>query len=168
MNKDYKGVSSRPRESFIGIISAGFFFVLIGALFITMPTLFDNIFSFLRNFDIVTIPNTGIVFIAPIRPWTHVIVYRAAEQFSFIWGFFQIVILALRFIVRSPLGKMAETGSNIVFWLGAGYLIGTFLTGTTTLTVWFVFWSMIITLIGLSLIIRAIVLAVAAAVMPKT
>jgi hypothetical protein len=42
-----------------------------------------------------------------------------------------------------------------------------YLTGTTTLTVWFVFWAMVITLIGFSLIIRAIILAVAAA-MPTT
>jgi hypothetical protein len=115
----------------------------------------------------MTIPNTGIVFIAPTRPWAHVIVYSAAETFSFIWGLFQIVILALRFIVRSPVAKKAETGSNIVGWLGTGYLINIYLTGMITLTVWFVFWSLIITLIGLSLIIRAIVLAIAAA-MPTT
>jgi len=163
----HKGVSSRPRESFISIISAGFFFVLIGALFITMPTLFDSIISFFRNFDFVTIPHTGIVVIAPTRPWTHLVVYRAAETFSFIWGLFQIVILALKFIVRSPIAKKAETASNIVGWLGTGYLINTYLTGTTTLTIWFVFWSMIITLIGVSLIIRAIILVVAT-VMPTT
>ncbi len=163
MNEGYKEVSRRPKESFISIISAGFFFILAGALFITTPTLFDNILSFFRNFGIQEIPHTGIGFIAPTTPWVHVIVYRAAEMFSFIWGLFQIVVLALRFIVRSPVAKKAEAGSNIVGWLGSGYLINMYLTETTTLTVWFIFWSMMLILIGLSLVIRAIILALAAA-----
>jgi hypothetical protein len=167
LNELYKGVSSRSRESFIGIVSAGFFFVLVGALFITTPTLFDSIVSFFRNFDFTRIPNTEIYFFAPLNPRAHVTVYRAAETYSFVWGLFQIVVLAVRFIVRSPVAKKAETASNIVGWLGTGYLINMYLTGTTTLTVWFVFWAMVITLIGFSLIIRAIILAVAAA-MPTT
>ena len=150
--------SRKSREGPVSIVSAGFFFVLIGALFIYVPTLFESMVSFFRNFDLVTIPNVGIVFIAPTDPRIHVVVYRAWEQFSFVWGLFQIAILALRFILRSPAGKKAETASNIIFWLGASYLISTFLTGATTPTVWFVFWSMMITLSGLSLIVRAIVL----------
>ena len=164
MSEGYKEVSRRPGESFIKIISAGFFFVLIGALFVNRPTLFDNIVSFFRNFSFQPIPNTGIVFVAPTRPWAHVVVYRTAEQFSLIWGLFQIVILALRFIVRSPVDKKAETASNIVYWLGASYLINTYLTGSTLLLTWFVFWAMTITLCGLSLIIRAVVIAAASVI----
>lgn len=161
MSEGYKGVSRRPGESFISIVSAGFFFVLIGALFINRLTLFDRIVSFFGNFSFQPIPNIGISFIAPTDPWRHIVVYRAGEQFSLVWGLFQIVILALRLIVRSPVDKKAETASNIVLWLGASYLINTYLTGSTLLLTWFVFWAMIITLIGLSLIIRAIVLAAA-------
>jgi membrane protein YdbS with pleckstrin-like domain len=63
----------------------------------------------------------------------------------------------LRFVVDSPFSKKAETVSNLVFWLGASYLISTFLIETTT---WFVFWAAIIMLSGVSLIVRAVVLEV--------
>jgi len=89
------------------------------------------------------------------------------EKFSFAMGLFQIVILLLRFIVRSQVGKKAETVSNLVFWLGASYLIRTLLIETTRFTAttgWFVFWAGIIMLIGASLIVRAIILALASAV----
>ncbi len=86
--------------------------------------------------------------------------YSAVTQFSLIWGLFQIVILALRIVVDSPFSKKAETASNLVFWLGASYLISTLLNETTTVETWFVFWAEVIMLIGVSLIVRAIILAV--------
>jgi hypothetical protein len=159
LTEGYEGFSRISTERAFSIVSAGFVFFLIGALFVYMPTLFDNIVFFFRNFGIVPIPNIGIAFIAPTRPGAHVVVYRAVERFSFVWALFQIVVLALRFVARSPVSKKAETASNIVYWLGAGYLVYTLLTAVTTLTVWFTFWSMIITVAGLALIIRAIILA---------
>jgi len=88
------------------------------------------------------------------------VLYSAVTHFSLIWGLFQIASLALRFVVGSPFSKKAETASNLVFWLGASYLISTLLNEMTTRTTWFVFWAEIIMLIGVSLIIRAIILAV--------
>jgi len=162
-----EGVSHRYREGLFSAISAGFFFVLVGTIFVITPNLFDRIIAFFRDFDLVPVPKIGIYLPAPSQPLTHSVMYLAVEQFSYVWGLFQIVILALRFVVRSPVSKDAETVSNIVFWLGTGYLTRTFLIETTRLplplptemTRWFVFWSAIIMLIGVSLIIRAIVLA---------
>lgn len=91
-------------------------------------------------------------------------VYTAAWQFSLVWGVFQIIILGLRFAEGSPLSKKAETAGNMVFWLGTAYLIdvsltSALLTGPTALENWFVFWAAIIVLIGVSLIVRAVILA---------
>jgi hypothetical protein len=76
--------------------------------------------------------------------------------------------LALRFAAGSPLNKKAEAVSNFVFWVGASFLISNFLLDTRwvavwhdELIIWFVFWSMIIMILGFSLIVRAIVLAAA-------
>lgn len=159
------------RESFISAISAGFFLLLVGALFITTPTLFDRIIDFFRNFDaLVPVPNTVISLPAPRNPLTHVVVYTAAQQFCFALGVFQIVILALRFAARSQVSKKAETVGNLVYWIGAGYLTGTLLLERTVPAewlqpdphiLWFVFWAAIIMLIGVTLIIRAIILATA-------
>lgn len=52
----------------------------------------------------------------------------------------------------------------MVFWLGASYLVGTLLNETTMMEDWFVFWAAIIMLIGVSLIVRAIILAARPAV----
>ena len=160
LNENSKGFSRRYKEGLFSAISAGFFFILIGAIFVTTPNLFDKIIDLFRDFDIVRVPNMEILLPAPASPGTHSLVYSAVTEFSFVWGLFQIVILALRFIAHSPLSKKAETVSGLVFWLGASFLISTFLNETTTVITWFVFWAAIMMLIGLSLIIRAIILAV--------
>jgi len=151
------------RESLIGAISAGFFLIAIGVLFIITPRLFDGVLAFFDDFDIVRVfPNAAIYWPAPRSPLTHSIVYSAVERFAFAFGVFQIVVLALRFAARSPVNKKAETVGNLVFWLGLGYLIRTLLLGPIIWaphTTWFVFWSAFLMLIGVTLIIRAIILA---------
>jgi len=167
LNESFEGVPKRYRESLFSAISAGFFFLLVGAIFITTPNLFDKILAFFRDFDIVRIPNTVIYLPAPAFPRAHQVVHVVVEQFGFAFGLFQLVILALRLVVRSPWGKRAETTSNFVFWIGVGYLIRNLLINTTTwsaVTAWFVFWSAIIMLLGLSLIVKAIILALASTI----
>jgi len=157
LNESLEGYSRKHREGLISAVSAGFFFVVAGAIFITKPNLFNLIIDFFRDFDLVAVPNLGNVFLpAPVHPRVHSVVYLAVEQFSFVWGFFQMVVLALRFVVGSMWSKKAETVGNLVFSFGTGFLIRTFLIDTTR---WFVFWAAIIMLIGVTLIIRAIILA---------
>jgi len=174
LNQSSERFSLRHREGLFSAISAGFFFLLVGAIFMTTPNLFDSILKFFSHFELVRVPNLGELRLpAPVRPLTDSALYLAArekvylavEQFSYTWGLFQLVILALRFIVRSPLSKDAETVSNIVFWAGTGVLTRTFLIETVRLPLltdplarWFVFWSGIIMLLGVTLIIRAIIL----------
>ena len=160
LNKSSKGFPPKYRESILSAVSAGVFFIVVGAIFVTTPNLFFNIFAFFGDFDLVRVPNSGFGFPAPASPETHSVLYSAVTQFSVIWGLFQIVILVLRFAVDSPFSKKVETASNLVFWLGASYLISTLLNETTTVETWFVFWAEIIMLIGVSLIVRAIILAV--------
>ena len=149
--------SPRYREGLFTAISVGFFFVLVGAIFATTPNLIDKISAFFRDFDLVRVPNQpGWLLPAPAFPGRHSTVYSTLEKFSFALGLFQIVVLALRIGVRSPWGKKAETVSNLVFWLGTGFLIRMLLVESTR---WFVFWAGIIMLIGVSLVIRAIILA---------
>jgi hypothetical protein len=87
-------------------------------------------------------------------------VYLAASWFSFAWGIFLIALLALRILAHSPLQKKAENVSDIFFWLASGFLIGNFLNEAATTVMWFAFWAAIIMLLGVSLIIRAFILAV--------
>lgn len=167
MDKSSGTLSHRHREALISGISAGFFFIIVGALFVIMqrPSLFDGIVSFFNDFEIVTIPSLGIPWLAPVHPLSHSVVYLAAERFSFLWGVFQIVVLVLRLVLRSDVEKISETVSNMIYWFGSGVLIRMFLLESVRfptvsgLTRWFVFWAAIIMLFGVTLIIRGIIRA---------
>lgn len=141
-------------------VSAGWFLILIGLIFAITPNLFGSILNFFQDFGIVTVPHTDIPLPAPKTPNIHTVVYSAVGLFSLIWGILEIVFLLLKFIARSPVDKKAENVSNIVFWLGTSYLISATLTETTTRTTWFLFWTEILMLIGVTLIVRALILAI--------
>lgn len=154
----------------LSAVSVGFFLILIGALFIITPDLFDKVVTFVSHFEIAQVGNTNVYVPAPENPGAHLDVYLAARQFSLVWGVFLIAVLGARFIFGSPLRRKAENVGNVVFWLGATYLIHTFLVQATQtlpqtidVTKWFEFWAAIIMLIGVSLIARAIFLAAARA-----
>ena len=154
--------NSRPifiSEGIFTAISIGFFFVLVGALLATTPNLFGNVLDFFKSFELADVPNTIIIFPAPTSPSTHTVLYQAVAQFSFVLAIFHIVMLALRFFTQSPWGKRAETVGNLVYWLGAGFLVQNYLLSTPTQ--WFEFWSLLIIIIGISLIARAIVMVAA-------
>jgi hypothetical protein len=144
----------------VGAVSVGCFLITVGFIFATTPNLFTNMLDFFGNFGVVTVPNTSVSLPAPKTPWSFGVFYSAVGLFSLIWGILEIVFLVLRFIIGSRLNKKAENASNVVFWLGAFYLINTMLTSATTLTVWFTFWTEIIMLAGVVLIVRALILAI--------
>jgi hypothetical protein len=168
LNEDSRGYSRRHHEGLLSAISVGFFLILIGILFITTPSLFDKVVAFFSHFQTVQVGNTGIYVPAPESLRDHIDVYLAAREFSLVWGVFLIAMLGARFISDSPLRRKAENIGDVVFWLGAVYLIQTFLVQTTQtqtidVTKWFEFWATIIMLIGVSLIGRAIFLVAARA-----
>ena len=152
-----KETPRQHHEELFTAISIGFFLLLVGTLFVINPDLFGSIIDFFKDFELVDVPHTSIMLPAPESPQLYLTVYQAARQFSIALGVFQVVILALRFVIPSSWGKRSETVGNLVFWVGAGFLIQLFLIETTQ---WFVFWSTIIILAGVSIIARAVVMAV--------
>ncbi len=152
-----KEMPRQYREGLFTAISVGFFLLLVGTLFVITPNLFDKILDFFKGFDLVDVPNTDITFLAPEFPNNQSLVYQAARQFSIALGVFQIVILALRFVIPSSWGKRSETVGTFVYWAGAAVLIQLFLIENTQ---WFIFWSTIIMIAGVSLIARAVVMAI--------
>jgi hypothetical protein len=156
----------RISEGLFSALSAGFFLLLVGTLFVITPNLFDKLQAFFTDFTLKEpIPHLANVFVpVPEHLGQHTVVYTAAGQFSLVWGVFQVIILTLRFVVGSPVSKKAETAGNIIGWLGTAYLIDVLLTsalftGFNALENWFVFWAALIMLIGVSLIVRAAILA---------
>jgi len=149
----------RRLEGVFGAISAGFFLLLLGGIFVATPDLAEAIRVFSTNFrNIEVAPNLFLP--VPLSP--HPILYTAAEQFCLAYGFFQVIMLVLRLGARSPIDGVARNIQSILFWLGAGLITSRLLIEATGLSVrqeWFAFWSAIIMLAGLSLIIRGIILA---------
>jgi hypothetical protein len=149
------------REGIITAISIGVFFILVGMIFITRPGLYSSLQNFFSAdaWTNKTIGNTSITVPVPTNPGAHVEVYNAVLEFCLAWGFFQILILVFRFFTPSPRRTKARTISSIVFWFGTAYLVNTYLTATATQDAWFTFWAAIVVLIGVTLIVRAIALA---------
>ena len=152
-----KETAPKYQEGLITAISAGFFLLLVGVIFVITPNLVDLIIDFFRDFKLVDVPNINIVFPGPEFPRNHLTVYQAAGLASAALCVFQIVILALRFVIPSSWGKRAETVGNFVYWAGVAFLIQICLVESTQ---WFIFWSTLIIIIGVSLIARAIVMAI--------
>jgi hypothetical protein len=148
------------KNGLLSAISAGFFLVLVGMLFVTVSNLPSEIVGLFNDFKIDTrVPHTEIFLPAPVHISAHSIVYSAVQQFSLVWAVFLVGMLVARFVVGSPLRKKGENVSDIVFWFGTAYLIQTLLLGSTRVADWFAFWAAIIILAGASLIARAAFLA---------
>jgi hypothetical protein len=164
MNEGTHALRRLRGEGIFVAVSAGFFFILIGTLFATRPSLYDSLRTFFspNNWMNYTFPNSNITLPIPqsLGDQAHVDVYDAALEFALALGIFQILIVALRFAFSSTVRRKARTVQSVVFWLGAAYLINTYLNATTNPTTWFLFWAALIILIGLALIARAIALAV--------
>jgi hypothetical protein len=150
-------ISHRHREGILSAISVGFFFILAGTIFLTTSNLLEKVTDFFQsqNWETILVPNTQVNLPVPIVPSSYVIIYQAIGLFSLVWAFFEIAMLVMRILAGSPLRRKVDNVSDVAFWLGAYYLIGTHLTGTVTQSGWFAFWSLIIVLIGVTFLIRA-------------
>ena len=155
-------IHPRYQEGIFTAISIGFCLLLVGALFIITPDLISNVVDFFKDFGIVDVPNTDIIFMAPESPANHSVVYQAAGQFSIALAIFQVIILALRFVIPSSLNKKSESVSSLVYWIGASVLTQAFLIDNAfvTLTNWFEFWSLIIVMGGVSILTRTAFMAI--------
>jgi Na+/H+-dicarboxylate symporter len=155
--------SFRRAEGMFTAIYIGSIFIIIGLIYYNhLPTsLWVSIINFFSSLALAQVPGTGIYLPAPITPAVHVELYGAAFQFCIALGIVEVTILVLRFLFNSPLKRMAETVENVVFWFGASYLVATYLNDTASINKWFVFWTGIIMIFGLSLIARAFVLLAA-------
>jgi hypothetical protein len=149
-----------PQEGLITALAIGGFFIILGSVFAFSPSIVSNTNAFFSDLTTVTFPfgNPGstMSLLAPGHPAEHQVFYTAVMNFLIGVGVLQIVILALRLVVKSPIRRIAETVGNLVFWLGAAVIANVFLLAGT-LNGWFQFWSALIVLIGVSLVVRFLV-----------
>ena len=153
-------LTDKKKESLFSAIYIGGIFIIIAFIYYIhlSDNLWDGLINFFRSLTLAPVPNTGISLPAPANPATYRNLYIAAFDFSVAIGLLEIVILLLRVGLHSSVSRKAETIENIVFWLGASYLIITYLVNIRIQTEWFVFWAGIILIFGLALVARAFVL----------
>jgi hypothetical protein len=139
------------RENWIGLLSFGFFLMLFALFFIIVPDYGSKVSSFFRSFELKEVA-PRLVLPAPVGH--HTVVYETVMRFCLIFGLFQFFILALRFYFKSALRRVAETASNIVFWLGVAYMFNLLQSRATT---WFPFIGGIMAVIGFSIVTRNLI-----------
>ncbi len=155
-----QSLTDEKKESLFTALYIGAVFIILAFVyFVNLPnSLWNEIVTFFSTLTLSEAPGIGIGLPAPSNPAGHVRLYTAAFQFSIAIGILEIIILVLRVFLRSSVSRKAETVENIVFWLGASYLIIAYLVNMTIPSEWFVFWAGIILIFGLSLIARAFIL----------
>ena len=139
------------KRDLLGLVSFGFFLLLVGVIWIVTPNFFQEVVDFFKDFELEEeiFPN---VFL-PAPADSHPVVYMALSQFCFVFGLFQIAILVLRFFFRDPIDKMAGTFSGIVIWLGVGFVSNMLAAEAIE---WFGFLGWFIVFIGLSIVVRSL------------
>ena len=153
-------LTEKKKENLITAIYVGAVFIIIAVIYyIHLPSsLWNKLVDFFSSFTLAPVPGTGIPLPAPAFPAAHTELYIAAFQFSLCLGILEIIILVLRIMLHSSMPRKAETIENLVFWLGASFLIITYLVNMTLESEWFVFWAGIILIAGLSLLARSFIL----------
>ena len=144
-------MSPKEKKDVLGLVSLGLFLVFIGVIFSITPNWYSAARDFVKDFELVKV-NQNISLPAPKS--NHPVVYTAIEQFCLVWGLFQIGILVSKFFLRDTVHKKAETFSGIIFWFGAAYLTSLLVAESIS---WFAFWAGIVTLVGISIIARSLV-----------
>lgn len=157
---DPKTIPDSKKEGLITALYIGCLFIILAVVYLLnlRVNLWGNVTGFVSTFIFTQVPGTSIWLPAPANPAAYIALYKAVFQFCIGVGILEIVVFTVRNWFNSPLPRKAETIENIVFWLGTGYLVITYLVNITIISEWFVFWAGIILVGGLSLIARSFVL----------
>ena len=155
-----QALTDKRREGLFSAVFIGFVFILVAVVyFINLSNnIWNSFVNFIGSFVLSQVPGTGFSLPAPANPIAYTVLYNAAFEFCLGMGILEIAILTLRILMHSSLPRKAETIENLVFWLGTGYLVITYLVNMTIMSEWFVFWAGIILIFGLALVARAFVL----------
>jgi hypothetical protein len=162
VNFNPDALPEKKKENLITALYIGAVFILIAIIyFVNLPiNIWTSIVNFFSSLTLATVQGTSFGLPAPLVPSAHLPLYVVGFQLAFGLGILEIAVLTIRIMLHSSISRKAETIQNLVFWLGASYLVITYLVNMTIMSEWFVFWAGIVLIGGFSLIARAIVLLV--------
>jgi hypothetical protein len=147
-------------EGFITALSVGGFFIILGLVFALTPDTWHAADAFFRDLKIINVSTDSRIanlnVPAPANPEMHADFYSAVFNFCLAIGILQIVVFALRLIVRSPIRRISNSVGDLIFWFGAAFSVNMFLLAGTLKGFW-QFWAVLLMIIGVSLIVRGII-----------
>jgi hypothetical protein len=147
-------------EGFITALSIGGFFIILGLVFALTPGTWHAADAFFRDLKIINVSTDSHIanlnVPAPANPGMHADFYSAVFNFCVGVGILQIVVFALRLIVRSPIRKISDSVGDLIFWFGGAFSFNAFLLAGTLKGFW-QFWAALLMIIGISLIVRGII-----------
>jgi hypothetical protein len=160
VNFNPDALPEKKKENLITALYLGAVFILLAIIyFVNLPNnIWTSIADFFSTLTLATVPGTSFGLPAPLVPSAHLLLYITGFQLALGLGVLEIAVLTIRILLHSSISRKAETIQNLVFWLGASYLVITYLVNMTIMTEWFVFWAGIVLIGGFALIARAIVL----------
>ena len=146
-------MAHRHREDdYSGAISFGVFLILLAVFYLATPSLLGEGRAFVQDFKPVQI-SQNFWWLEPST--NHPLLYNAAAQFCYAFGLVHVAVLALLLVKKSSARQRARTFSDIIFWLGMGYMFGILSSGTFP---WISFVGAFIILVGISIVIRSTIL----------
>lgn len=112
----------RGNTDWLGLVSFGFFLILVGTIWAFTPSLTEEVVRFGKDL-VVHFQNVSGSITLPAPEFNHPVVYVAAMQFCIVFAIAQIAILGLRLIFHDSVDKMAGDASGMAFWFSAGYFL---------------------------------------------
>jgi hypothetical protein len=143
-------------EPLIAVFAVAGVFIILGFVIALTPEISQKTNAFFNDLTTVTY-NSGssgtLNLLAPAHPAQHIAFFRAVSEFLLAVGILQIIFLALRLWIRSPIRRITETVGNLVFWLGGAVVANVYLLAGTR-NGWFEFWAGLLLVLGISMIAR--------------
>ena len=143
------------KTDILGIITFGIFLIIVSIIYTMTPNLLDSIREFF--FDLEPQQLVSNIYI-PTPKSDHPVLYTALYQFCSAFAVLHIPILAGRFILKESVNRKAETASSIFFWFGAARMFNLLISTDIS---WITFLGYLISLIGVSIVIRCLIILIA-------
>jgi len=115
---DYQRMRGRGTDE-LGLVSLGVFLLLIGYIWLTVPTIWQEIGNFFRDLKPIYY-DSFIVFFEPRT--VHVVLYTAAATFCLLYAIWRFVLMAIRIAVRSYPTRIVRELTGGLFYVGAAML----------------------------------------------
>jgi hypothetical protein len=150
IGKKVLGVSRRRWQESLVVGQLVASFMIVGVIYLGTPDLVPEVRAFVSDFHLVEVlQNVWWYVPATINP----VVLAATQEFCYAFGLVLIAVLGLKFAKR--LSRRTETFLSMMFWLGAGYIVGLLSSGVLS---WFSFLASLVIWTGVSIVGRALIL----------